>query len=440
MKEKFEHKITERIKEVFSSGQVEYNPQDWEKMKMMLPAKRKKAVVLLWTFSKVAAVVLLFLAGYFLFMNRSTENENITINENKQISTSDTLDENLTLSSIKDTSNSVSEFDERDQISIIDKPYQVQDEIHDNQKDNKLIVSDKEIAVVSNENENQLEIITQAEKNITIDTVSVTDDFQGSELAEIDAPNNNVSTDTNNSRNQNIVPPQIYFPPSKKEKDKIKFGITLASFTNYSPEDITQSMNYGGGLAANIPVKGRFSFNPGLVLSSINMSYDESSEHLNSDQYEVLTTFGVNELADENTGVQPTAVQLTGLDIPLNFQYKFLKRKKGSYFIEMGVSSLLYLSENYTYSFSYFHHYETEPGTLATVLKTVDQESSIPAFKTFDFARLLNFSVGLDYRLSNRFDMVINPYLKYPVSSLSAADLKFGSGGLKLKFMLIPKK
>ena len=60
--------------------------------------------------------------------------------------------------------------------------------------------------------------------------------------------------------------------------------------------------------------------------------------------------------------------------------------------------------------------------------------------QTFDFAKLINFSVGWDYHLSKRVDMTLNPFLKYPVTTLTSGDIKFGSGGLKLKLMLIPKK
>jgi len=135
-----------------------------------------------------------------------------------------------------------------------------------------------------------------------------------------------------------------------------------------------------------------------------------------------------------------TELQLTAMDIPMNFQYQFLKRKKGNYFFELGFSSLLYLSQDYSYELSYIDNSGCPPGGICSNMVTVVEESSIPDYKTFDFAKFLNFSVGLDYHLSKRFDMVVNPYLKYPVNLLSEEELKFGSGGLKLKFMIVPKK
>jgi hypothetical protein len=48
--------------------------------------------------------------------------------------------------------------------------------------------------------------------------------------------------------------------------------------------------------------------------------------------------------------------------------------------------------------------------------------------------------MGWDYRLSRGLGLTLNPYLKHPVSTMTSGDIKFGSGGIKLKFMIIPKK
>ena len=55
---------------------------------------------------------------------------------------------------------------------------------------------------------------------------------------------------------------------------------------------------------------------------------------------------------ESNPEIKPSEVNLTGLDIPINFQYQFIKEKHLTYFIELGFSSLLYLSEKYVYTFN----------------------------------------------------------------------------------------
>jgi len=143
-------------------------------------------------------------------------------------------------------------------------------------------------------------------------------------------------------------------------------------------------------------------------------------------------------MIENNPDIKPSEINLTGLDIPVNFQYRFIQRKSSDYFVELGFSNLLYLSESYSYSIAEVSG--TNPDGTYQIEQTFTEEITAPAFKTFDFASLINFSLGWDYKLNKSLDLTLNPYLKYPVSDLSSGDFKFGSGGLKLKLMLKPSK
>lgn len=107
-------------------------------------------------------------------------------------------------------------------------------------------------------------------------------------------------------------------------------------------------MNYGAGMAAYILIKKRFSFSPGLVVSVYNMKLSNEQYIENSNVFTNL-----NSEIENNDEIKPSEVNLTGLDIPVNFQYQFIRRKSLNFFVEFGFSSLLYLSENYSYTFSY---------------------------------------------------------------------------------------
>jgi hypothetical protein len=68
MKEKFEHKLTNRIREVFDSHKPEFNPQDWEQMETMLVKKKDRMTPLLNNFMKAAIVLILIgIGSYFLW-------------------------------------------------------------------------------------------------------------------------------------------------------------------------------------------------------------------------------------------------------------------------------------------------------------------------------------------------------------------------------------
>ncbi len=427
MKEKFEHRITNRINEVFDSHHADFNPQDWEKLKAQLPEKKSRIAVVFWTIAKVAAVILLFLAGIYLFWDQQSIDDTVVEKRINQ-SPKETLSKNAFVDTIINQIPEISTMIERNRTEDFDETKTEYDQqIETSESVSKLIA---DILIENKPHKSASDISRQLGQMNTPNA----ENRISQQIAVSTATHSNEIIPDTISVDMDREVPQFISPLTKPKKEKVKLGVEMATFTNYSKDNINPSMNYGGGIAANIPIKNRFSFNPALVFSAYNMELQDNQSLLSKQDFGVYTTSG---MAETRTA---TELQLTAMDIPMNFQYQFIKRKKSNYFLELGFSSLLYLSQNYSYELTYIDNSGCPPGTVCDNMVTVNEESSIPDYKTFDFAKFLNFSVGLDYHLSKRFDMVINPYLKYPVNLLSEEELKFGSGGLKLKFMIVPKK
>lgn len=116
---------------------------------------------------------------------------------------------------------------------------------------------------------------------------------------------------------------------------------------------------------------------------------------------------------------------LVALDIPVNLKYEFDPDKHTTYILA-GLSSGTFVNETYTYG------YESGQKGNASVNKS---------FGNFYFAKTLNVSFGFGYPLSKTNSLIIEPFLKYPLDGLGAQDLKFGAGGVNLKFSIAsPKK
>ncbi|MCD4790583.1 MAG: PorT family protein [Bacteroidales bacterium] len=435
MKEKFEHKLINKINEVFDSPQVEYNPQDWEKLKEKLPAK-KSLVPVFWSVAKAASIILLIALGSYLLWNGLFNSEPQKIDTEHIAKISPEPQAELNKNQINNPTTDSGNFIMQEYLS---------EEIVTNQNPNKndQIITEKtlepsnqivELAIADADQPSELNTTDLGEMDSLIISIPEGEDI----LADNSPQKNDSVIEPNNETLQPAVtqfeiPPEISGNESRK-KQKVKLGVEFASFTNYSPENITPSMNYGGGLAAHIPIKKRFSFNPGIIVSVYNMEFSDNQNILNKPDQ---TFSSLDNFIENNPEARPTEINLTGLDIPINFQYQFIRRKSSDYFIELGFSSLLYLSENYSYSFVTLSN-TPNPYGVFEVEETTNKEIAASGLKTFDFAKLINFSVGMDYRLNKRLDITINPYLKYPVSTLTSGDIKFGSGGLKLKFMLKP--
>ena len=115
---------------------------------------------------------------------------------------------------------------------------------------------------------------------------------------------------------------------------------------------------------------------------------------------------------------------LVGLDVPVNLKYEFNPQKNDIY-VSAGFSSGTFINESYTYLYSYPSFNSTEAQTK--------NETTSKSFNSFYFAKTLNFAVGMGYPFGkNR--LVIEPFLKYPLDGLGSQQLKFGAGGLNLKF------
>jgi len=435
MKEKFDHKLVNKIREVFDSHQVVFNPQDWEKLKEKLPEK-KSLVPVFWLVAKAASVILLIALGSYFLWNGLFNTEPQKINKEPIV---------------KAMPNSQEDINENQKQTIDSGNYIIQEYLSEetvaNQNSNKndqtaaektLDQSDQiaELAVADSNHPSELNIADINNMDSLILPVPETTDI----FADIRSQMNDSVIEPNNITIQPAVA-QLGIPPEiienePQRKQKVRLGVEFASFTNYSPENITPSINYGGGVTADISIKKRFSFNPGLIVSVYNMEFSDNQNIINkSDQ----TFSSLDNLIESDPEIKPSEISLTGLDIPINFQYQFIQRKSSDYFIELGFSSLLYLSENFSYSFATLSD-TPNPSGVFEVEESTTKEIATSGSKTFDFAKLINFSVGWDYRLSKRMDITVNPYLKYPVSTLTSGDIKFGSGGLKLKFMLKPGK
>jgi len=436
MKEKFEHKLINKITEVFDSHLSEYNPQDWEMLKDRLPEKKSRFVPLLWTMAKAAAIILFVTVGSYMLWN-GLVNRQPQIHDNKTVvQTNQDSIENIIKKSdhLSDSSD------------LIIQEY-LAEETLTNQNSNKndqtatektLEQSDQitELAIADADQPAELNIADLEKMDSLILPIPEREDiFVDNRSQKNDSVIEINNTAAQYSLTQLEIPPEI-IDNEPSQKQKVKLGVEFASFTNYSPENITPSINYGGGVTADIPIKKRFSFNPGLIVSVYNMEFSNNQNIIDkTDQ----TFSSLDNLIESNPEIKPSEISLTGLDIPINFQYQFIQSKSSNYFIELGFSSLLYLSENFSYSFATLSD-TPNPSGVFEVEESTTKEIATSGSKTFDFAKLINFSVGWDYRLNKRMDITINPYLKYPVSTLTSGDIKFGSGGLKLKFMLKPGK
>jgi hypothetical protein len=200
---------------------------------------------------------------------------------------------------------------------------------------------------------------------------------------------------------------------------RLKFGINFSPGVNYT--NTASSFKYSGGVSADLNLSSNFQFSSGL-------------------QFEYQSV--INSSPNDNNSIPngQTIAKLVNFDLPLNITWKFYSKKTKAYYVAGGLSSLVYLSENYTKT-SYSQQFVeivvfnggVESMTYKIVnVKSIEQKKEAP-FNTFDFAGRVNIIFGMQQRISSKLFIHIEPYIKIPVSGLATQNLKFTTSGVSCK-------
>jgi hypothetical protein len=105
------------------------------------------------------------------------------------------------------------------------------------------------------------------------------------------------------------------------------------------------------------------------------------------------------------------------LDIPVNLQYKMLERGKNILTAEVGVSSYLMVNEKYTYTYQH-------PGS-----KPYSKTKEI-ANENEHWLGVQNLAIGYTRMLSPAISVGAQPFVKLPLASIGAGNVKLTSAGI----------
>ncbi len=112
------------------------------------------------------------------------------------------------------------------------------------------------------------------------------------------------------------------------------------------------------------------------------------------------------------------------LDLPLNVTYYIRPEARTNFSITTGISSYIMLNEDYTY------------GVKGPTQDYIYNEKFTR--KNNDWASMLNISIGIQHRLSRRFQVQAEPFLKAPLSGVGEGKVDLVSSGVffSLKYQL----
>lgn len=220
---------------------------------------------------------------------------------------------------------------------------------------------------------------------------------------------------------------------SDKKTGAVSIGLFAGSYFNYS-EGSKASMNTGVGISSEIGITSRLKISTGISLAQNTLKYQRE----NDIPQQALETFMAAPTDNSNKvplsldaktsalaySINEYDAKLLGLDVPVNIKYMLMNKEKELYVVA-GLSSNFFIDESYTYDFQY--------NTREISDNSTKDEQATSNNSSFDFARMLNFSVGFGYPVGKQSKLSLEPFVKYPLGGLGTQDIRFGSAGLNLK-------
>jgi len=482
MKENFDNKFSQKVKEVFENRQEPYNPEDWEKLKAK--KDKHKDRFLFWLFGKSAAVILLFIiiggtggvVLYNMLQNTTTpinnEGEIIIGNTNSNKNTKDSITPDSLRNpihnsykrnienTINESKNNITKTDGKNDIKNNGKVDDISNKRNLNNlnqiiKKRKVNESNTIVSIQQKNNNQDKKLLSEQTTNSSVEKDSVDAQINKAKIAVIEQEsseslknlqnidsltstdklliadsNKSIRLDSLPKKDINLVLEEI--PRGKSKNNSVTFGVAVSPIINYDQANQSPNIGFGGGVLLEIPFFKNFDIYTGLLVTNQKINFQE------------------NTLLEIASGIQLKSKEavLTGLDIPINLKYNFVMNKN-KMFVAAGLSSVTFLKENVESTFQVSNTVLIEtvdnfgnPIILSNVENTFEKETeTLGSFNNFHFGKIINLSFGVELPFKKkRQSLIIEPYFKYSLGSLTSEQINFSSGGINLKLNFNKKK
>lgn len=226
-------------------------------------------------------------------------------------------------------------------------------------------------------------------------------------------------------------------PPAGDEKKTKNLSYALL----VSPSVGNQKMNFGTGVEVAYNINKNFSVSSGLAYAYVNAGSNRNST-LEATQTRSLqgysTSFSAsapNTLSSDaphsSQSVKGVKLALSGLEIPLSFQYK----TKSGFFVNAGISAMSVIGNDLSYNYINNRTVSTQSGnglanTISVITEKVTEKSNeklkgYVGFYTLSAGKKINFGRG---------KLNFAPFIKIPFNGVSSENIQLIHGGVQLGF------
>lgn len=434
MQDSFDKKLAERIVQVFDKYEDGSADQGWEQLRLKYQAPQRRSSVVYWLGS--AAAILLLIAGVWLFY---PNNEKIQLASKEQPK-----------ETVLPQENDPSEPGEED-LNKADEPAAVSKKREENalyvarsvEKNNELNLPAEEqpvsVSLTMSSAKDTLTAIA-SEQVPVIASADIPEQIREQAPAvsgEVRRPQVNVvaeSYDELQQAKRELLAKEGSNNKEKSKDSKLSFSLYAGSYVSYA-EGSKSRVNTGVGISSELGLTSKLKLTTGISIAQNSLRYDSRIPEQAAASFLSSTMSTSQNLMVAGPDAKVSAINysihgydasLMGLDVPVNLKYTFFE-KKDQLYVVAGLSSNFFFDETYTYDYGY-------NSIHGSSVESFPNEKTTTNTSSFDFARMLNLSVGYGYPVGKQSKLSLEPFLKYPLGGLGSQDIRFSSAGLNLKW------
>lgn len=461
MKEQFDKRLVEKIRDSFAEYEEPFDPQEWDKFSQVYfnkPTKKRWAV---WPYlaSGIAAAVILALVffPYEKEIEQGVSTFKGTIaNKSKDIeellkapidsSKEDTGPQLAEAKPVIQSSNSTEIMAVPETLSI--QPRTDSDALESLPRmdtyDEAMIADYLGEVAILGQSPSSKAAPGQVNRQSLATNQSVKSSMMASEQAVMDEQQakeylDQWKGDTGTGAEKNTA--SIMNQSDKSEDMPFRLGIIGGPQTVANSES---GMQFNGGLVSEFSFSKRLKLDVGVTYAQQQNIHSDSPAELpesmtvRSDFNSLGVGFTNNYLGSDYT------FRYSSLDIPINLKYKLVDKSRADFFLITGLSSMIYLNQTGTETFSVDSRFSTSAtGSLisAQSVQTYSEEyKPEDGQSNVDLGKMLNLSFGYEYSLTNGTFLSIEPYYKLPLGNMTFTNQQFSVGGVNLRMNFQFKK
>ena len=221
----------------------------------------------------------------------------------------------------------------------------------------------------------------------------------------------------------------------KDTESKWDFGVEVA------PAATRANVNVGGGLTTAYRLSDKFSLSTGISLLQLDADRKDPSAGkygvMNSPVPSYDSSTGNNYLGDgSDRQLLGVNANIKAIDIPISVIYKFDQR----YYTSIGVSYFNVIGEKRNNTFmqtSRINEDRVNPATgqfyTKLISTEVEEQGKETPLRGNSYLGFFNFSLGRRQNLFNKYNILIEPFIKVPIGKLSDEDLRLTNSGIKFQ-------